>query len=97
MDIRIDGNTLSIPNGTLAIFVDPSGKAQWVGLVNGDVFQDAMTQPLGSIDTNREPHSEVELKVSNVQPSASTLTFQGAEELRVCRDMSGNVIRCPPR
>lgn len=97
MEIQIGGATKTVPDGTLAVFVDPSGKVLWVGLARGDVLQDAMEQPLGNIDTTKEPHTEVGLKVSNVQPSAGTLAFQGVDELRVCRNQFGNVVKCPPR
>lgn len=97
MQIQIEGKPMTIPDGTLAVFVDPSGKLLWVGLADGEIFRDAMTQPLGSIDPTKDSHSEIELKTMNIPPSGSTLALQGIDALRVCRNQSGEVVRCPPR
>lgn len=97
MEIQIGGIPKPLPEGTLAVFVDPAGKVLGVGLVRGGVLQDAMGQILGDIDVTKDPHTEVEFKTSNVPPSGETIRIQGIDALRVCRDMSGNVVRCPPR
>lgn len=97
MDIRIDGNTMNIPNGTTAIFVDTTGKILWVGNVDGETFADVMNQPIGPLDPTKEGHSELVLKVASMPVSSDkpkTVTF---EELRVCRNRFGQVVKCPPR
>lgn len=97
MQIQISGGTRTVPDGTLAVYIDPSGKVLWVGLVTGDVLQDAMTQRLGNIDPTKDSHTEIELAVSSLQPAGETLQFQAVDSLRVCRNQSGNIVKCPPR
>lgn len=97
MEIQTDGGKLDLPDGTTAIFVDPSGKSLGVFNVAAGVWTDLMTQPVGGLDPTREEHSEVELKLAYVPPSTGRLRLQGVNTMRICRDKFGNPVTCPPR
>jgi hypothetical protein len=87
---------VSVPDGTMALFVDPAGRIVATAKVEGGEFFDLANVPYGALDASTE-HTEVRLEVVVVPPDSDKMQTLSATTTKICRDKLGNIVKCPPR
>jgi hypothetical protein len=87
---------VSVPDGTMAVFVDPDGQIVAILKVEGGGFSDLTNVPYGVLDSSTE-HTEVRLEVVVVPPDSDKMQTMSATTTKICRDKLGNIVKCPPR
>ncbi len=97
MEITIcGGGTMTLEDDTLATFADKKGQIIAILTVSGDCWRNDR-DARATLDSDTEAHVEYETTVTFVPAACDIKEPSKAQATRICRDLSGNVIRCPPR
>lgn len=98
MDIEIcDGESLTLEDGTLGTFADKNGNIVAVLVVSANCWSRGGAKGVSVALVPGEQYSESETTVTRVPADCDpnqTLMSQG---VKVCRNQSGQIVKCPPR
>lgn len=98
MDIDIcGGGKMKLADGTLATLIDTSGNVLTSLQVSGNCWVEVEKATKAGIDPNNEPYFVSETSTTRVPAACDSSQVLKMQGVRICRNQSGNIIKCPPR